>query len=215
MIYIDDIPWIESDNDVYRSAVINALEQRPSRISEFNTGFFGLKSSSRLLSLYSPDSIAFTEMAVFPSMLADCDLHIKTSAKNYVKTMNTIKPTHTLMFPCIYNRIEVDDIDFSECEQLLVGTDLTPMTSLAFLRMAGAKEVYSVYGSTQTPPIVAFTEADNHYRWDNVTPSADIKIVDNQLHVKWDHQQDWWVSDDVIRETTTGFEIVEKRYQCV
>jgi len=215
MIYIDGIPWIESNNDYYRSAIIDTLLEKPGKVSEFNTSFFKLKSNSRLLSLYSPESVAFKELAVYPSMLTDCDLFIKTSAKNYVKSMNDIKPTHTLMFPSIYNKINIEDIDFSECEQLLVGTDLTPIASLAFLRMAGAKSVYSVYGSTKSPPIVAYTEADNHYRWENVTPNVEIKIVKNKLHIKWNHHNEWWISDDIIRETPTGFEIIEKKFKCI
>lgn len=215
MIYIDDIPWIESDNDVYRSAVINALEQRPSKISEFNTEFFGLKTNSRLLSLYAPSSVAFTEMAVFPSMLANCDLYIKTNVKNYVKTVNIIKPTHTLILPSVYNRIDIESLDLSNCEQVLVGSDLTPDNALTFLRMAGAKTAYSVYGSVAAPPIVAFTEADNHYRWENINPLVDIKIENKQLHIKWKHHNKWWISEDLIEETYTGFKIVEKRYRCI
>lgn len=215
MIYIDEIEYIESDNDEYRSAVINALETRPDIISEYNTEFMKLNSKSVMLNMYSPNSVAFTTLGIHPYMLAGGDLHIKTSIKNYVKDMNHIRPTHTLILPCVYNRVDIDELNLTNCEQVLVGSDLTPDNALTFLRMAGAKSAYSVYGSTITPPIVAFTQADNHYRWENINPNVDIKIVNNQLHIKWNYQNDWWISDDLIEETYTGFKIIDKRYKCV
>lgn len=215
MIYIDGVEYYESDHDEYRSAVINALETRPNFISEYNAEFMGIDSKSIMFNMYAPNSIAFTVLGIHPYMLAGCDLYIKTSVKNYVKDLNEVKPTHTLILPSVYNRIDVDDLDLSNCEQILVGSDLTPDNSLTFLRMAGAKTAYSVYGSTETPPIVAFTEADNHYRWENINPDVDIKIVDNQLHIKWGHQDSWWISEDLIEETCTGFKIIEKRYKCI
>lgn len=215
MIYIDGIEYYESDHDEYRSAVINALETRPNFISEYNAEFMGIGSKSVMFNMYAPNSIAFTVLGIHPCMLAGCDLYIKTSVKNYVKDLNEVKPTHTLILPSVYKRIDVDDLELSNCEQVLVGSDLTPDNSLTFLRMAGAKTAYSVYGSTKTPPIVAFTEADNHYRWENINPNVDIKIVDNQLHIKWSHQDTWWISDDMIEETVTGFKIIKKRYKCV
>lgn len=215
MIYIDGIEYFQSDNDKYRSAVIDALETRPNIVSEYNTEFMKVNSRSVMLNMYNPNSVAFTVLGIHPYMLAGGNLFIKTSAKNYVKDLNCLKPTHTLILPNVYNRIDVDDLDLSNCEQVLVGSDLTPDNSLTFLRMAGAKTAYSVYGSTKTPPIVAFTEADNHYRWENVNPNVDIKVVDNQLHIKWSHQDTWWISDDLIEETITGFKIIKKRYKCV
>jgi len=215
MIYIDEIEYYESDNDYFRSAVINALETKPDIISEYNTEFMGLNSNSVMFNLYSPESVAFTALGLHPYMLSGCDLFIKTSVKNYVKDFNNVNPTHTLIFPHIYNRIDVDDLDLFNCEQVLVGTDITPDNSLTFLRMAGAKSAYSVYGSSVTPPIIAFTEADNHYRWENISPHVDISITDNKLHAKWKHSEEVWVSDDLIEETCTGFKIVEKRYKCI
>jgi len=215
MIYIDGITYVESDNDQYRSAVINALETRPDFISEYNTEFMKLNSNSVMLNMYSPSSVAFTVLGIYPYMLSNCDLYIKTSLKNYVKDMNEIKPTHTLVLPCVYNRIDLDDLDLSNCEQVLIGSDLTPDNSLTFLRMAGAKTAYSVYGSTLVPPIVAYTEADNHYRWENINHNVDVEIYNNKLKMKWKHQNDWWISDDLIEKTTTGFKIIEKKYKCV
>ena len=215
MIYIDGIDYIESDNDLYRSAIINALKTKPNFISEYNTEFMKLNSNSVMLNMYSPNSIAFTVLGIYPHMLSGCDLYIKTSIKNYVKDMNQIKPTHTLILPCVYNRIDIDNLDLSNCEQALIGSDLTPDNSLTFLRMAGAKSAYSVYGSTLVPPIVAYTEADNHYRWENINHNVDIEIYNNKLKMKWKHQTDWWISEDLIEETSTGFKIIEKKYKCV
>lgn len=215
MIYIDGVEYYESDNDEYRSAVIDALETRPCAISEYNAQFMNVDSNSIMLNMYTPNSVAFKVLGIHPYMLSGGDLFIKTSMKNYVKDMNDIRPTHTLILPCVYNRINVSDLDLSNCEQVLIGSDLTPDNALAFLRMAGAKTAYSVYGSTITPPIVAFTEADNHYRWENINPHVDVTIKDGKLHVRWKYDDITWISDDLIEETYTGFKIVEKRYQCI
>ena len=174
-----------------------------------------VSSNSVMFNMYNPNSVAFTTLGIHPYMLAGGDLHIKTSIKNYIKEMNEVKPTHTLILPCVYNRVNINELDLSNCQQVLVGSDLTPDNALTFLRMAGAKTAYSVYGSVKTPPIVAFTEADNHYRWENISPNVDMKILNKHLHIKWKHQDDWWVSEDLIEETYTGFKIVEKRYKCI
>ena len=237
MIYIDGIEYIESDNDYVRSAVINQLHNRSvsvntsgttghpkpvnhtaesiEKISNYNTEFFNLKSNSRMLSLYSPRGIAFTTMSLYPCVDADCDLFIETTINKYIDRMNEIKPTHTLILPSVYNTLSKhskwDKLDLSNCEQVLMGSDFTPVAALADLRMKGAKTAYSVYGSTETPPIIAYTESDNHYTWEGINPNADVKIENQQLFVRWKHQDQWWESGDLVEETPRGFTLVGRK----
>jgi len=237
MIYIDGIEYIESNNDYVRSAVINQLHDmsvsvntsgttgnpKPvnhtaksiKKISDYNTEFFNLKSNSRMLSLYSPRGIAFTTMSLYPCIDVGCDLFIETKISDYINRMNTIKPTHTLVLPSVYNsfskHVKWNSLDLSDCEQVLMGSDFTPVAALTDLRMLGAKTAYSVYGSTETPPIIAYTESDNHYTWEGINPNADVKIENQQLFVKWKHQDQWWESGDLVEETNRGFKLVGRK----
>ncbi|WP_438964840.1 AMP-binding protein [Winogradskyella sp.] len=237
MIYIDGIEYIKSDNDYVRNAVINQLHDmsvsvntsgttgnpKPvnhtaesiKKISDYNTEFFNLKSNSRMLSLYSPRGIAFTTMSLYPCVDVGCDLFIETKISDYINRMNILKPTHTLVLPSVYNsfskHVKWNSLDLSDCEQVLMGSDFTPVAALTNLRMLGAKTAYSVYGSTETPPIIAYTESDNHYTWEGINPNAHVKIENQQLFVKWKHQDQWWESGDLVEETNRGFKLVGRK----
>lgn len=238
MIYIDGIEYLNSNNDYVRGAVIDALvspslsvstsgttghpkmvRHNPEsifKISEYNTEFFNLKSNSVMMSLYSPRGIAFTTMSLYPCMNVGCDLFIETTILKYITRVNSIKPTHTLILPSVYNTYsrhpKWHTLDLSNCEQVLVGSDFTPVAALTDLRMRGAKTAYSVYGSTETPPVIAYTESDNMYKWDNINPLADVKLDGEELLVKWKHQDDWWRSGDIVRELHNGFELIGRKF---
>tara|TARA_R110000803_G_scaffold96493_2_gene164650 strand:+ start:1827 stop:2798 length:972 start_codon:yes stop_codon:yes gene_type:complete len=237
VIYIDGIEYLKSDNDYIKNEVIDRLQNRSvtvstsgttghpkivdhteksiEQISDYNTQFFGVRSNSRMMSLYSPRGIAFTTMSLYPCMNVGCDLFIETTVSKYISQVNMIKPTHTLVLPSVYNtfskNIKWDTLDLSSCEQVLMGSDFTPIAALTDLRMKGAKAAYSVYGSTETPPILAHTESDNMYKWDNINPLVDIEIVDNELYAKWQHQDDWWRSGDLVKERPNGFELIGRK----
>lgn len=237
MIYIDGIEYVESDNDYVRSAIINQLHDMSvsvntsgttghpksvyhtaesiKKISNFNTEFFNLQSNSRMLSLYSPRGIAFTTMSLYPCVDTNCDLFIETTINRYIDRMNEIKPTHTLVLPSVYNTLSKhskwQSLDLSNCKQVLMGSDFTPTAALTDLRMLGAKTAYSVYGSTETPPIIAYTESDNHYTWEGINPNVNIKIENQQLFVKWKHQEEWWESGDLVEKTNRGFKLVGRK----
>lgn len=237
MIYIDGVEYLKSNNDYVKNEVIDRLESRSVTVSTsgttghpkmvnhtsesieliaaYNTEFFNLTSSSRMMSLYSPRGIAFTTMSLYPCVDAGCDLFIETSVSKYISQVNDIQPTHTLILPSVYNTFsrhtKWHTLDLSSCKQVLMGSDFTPIAALTDLRLKGAKTAYSVYGSTETPPILAHTESDNMYKWDNINPLVDIEIVDNEILAKWKHQDDWWRSGDLVREVPTGFELVGRK----
>ena len=237
MIYIDGIEYFNSDNDLIRNAIINQMEDHSvtvttsgttghpktihhsaesiDKISQFNTEYFQLNSSSRIFSLFTPRSIAFTTVALYPALNADCDLFFETNITRYIERFNTIKPTHTMILPSLYNTLsrsdKWDELDLSSIEQVGIGSDFTPVGALTDLRMKGAKLAYSVYGSTEVPPMVAITESDNTYTWEDVNPNIDLEIKDSQLFVKWNHQSEWWSSGDLIEETNRGFKLVGRQ----
>jgi long-subunit acyl-CoA synthetase (AMP-forming) len=238
MIYIDGVEYTKSDDDYVRSSITNSLRDRNisintsgttgapkpinhttdsiEKISNYNTEFFKLQSNSTMLSLFSPRGIAFTTMSLYPCVDAGCDLFIETKVADYISRMNTIRPTHTVVIPSVYNTFSKhgkwDTLDLSNCEQVLMGSDFTPVGALTDLRMLGAKTAYSVYGSTETPPIIAYTESDNHYTWEGINPNADVKIQNDQLWVKWKHQDYWWESGDLVEETPRGFKLVGRKH---
>ena len=107
MIYIDGIPYIESNNDHVRSAVINYLENwnitvttsgttgNPKtyqhsaklmrKVAEYNAEYFMLDSNSSMMALYNPRGIGFTSMSLYPCHVANCDTFIETTVANLVQ----------------------------------------------------------------------------------------------------------------------------------
>lgn len=237
MIYIDGIPYIESDNDYIRSAVIDKIidwnvtvstsgttghpktvhhsKELIKQISEFNTEWFGLDSRSIMFQLYSPRGIAFTTMSLYPALLADCDLYIETEVGiKYIDRINEIKPTHTLVLPNVYKVLNQHrkwkDIDYSSCKQVLMGSDYTPKGALQELRSKGAQKVYNVYGATEVPPNVFMSEQEDVYG--NIqSPLIDYQIKDNELWVKYKLQDDWWQSGDLVEPCENHFKLVGRK----
>lgn len=237
MIYIDGIPYIESDNDYIRSAVIDRIhdwnvtvttsgttghpkvvhhsKELVKQISEFNTDWFGLDSSSVMFQQYSPRGIAFTTMSLYPALLADCDLYIETEVgPKYIDRINQIKPTHTLVLPNVYKVLSKHrkwkDIDYSSCKQVLMGSDYTPKGALHDLRNKGAQSVFNVYGSTEVPPNVFMSELEDRYG-SIVSPLVDYDIKDNELWVKYHLQDSWWQSGDLVESSYNGFKLVGRK----
>jgi acyl-coenzyme A synthetase/AMP-(fatty) acid ligase len=237
MIYINGLEYNKSDNEYIKTAINKHLEKMDiavntsgttghprtihhtaesiKKISDYNTDFFELESNSKMLTLFSPKGIAFTTMALYPCRNAGCDLFIETKVNKYVERVNYIKPTHTVILPSLYNMLSRhkswEDLDLSSCEHLGIGSDFTPVGALTDFRMKGAKRAYSIYGSTEVPPLVATTESDNHYTWEGINPNIDIELKNSELFVKWKHQTEWWSSGDLVEETNRGFKLVGRK----
>ena len=233
-IYIDGVPYIDSDNDAMRSAVIDRLEDwevtcttsgttgHPKtvthtpdiveHISEFNAEWFGLNSNSKMLSLYSTRGIAFTTMSLYPCVIADCDLYIETDVSpRFVDRVHEIRPTHGLILPNMWRVLHKHrrwaDLDLSSYEQCIVGSDYTGDGCLEDLRSKGAQSVYNVYGATEVPPNVMMSEIANTYRPDS-NPQCEVVIVNNEICARWHKQDQLWHSGDLVEKVDNGYKLV-------
>ena len=236
-IFIDGIPYTESDNDTMRSHVIDKIEEWEvtvntsgttgyprsvthskevtRHISEFNAEWFGLKESSKMLSLYSTRGIAFTVMSLYPCLLANSELYIETEVgPRFVDRVHEIRPTHGLILPNMWRVLHKhrrwNDLDLSSYEQCIIGSDYTAVGCLEDLRNKGAQKVYNVYGATEVPPNVLMSEIPNTYTLEG-NPNVDVKIVDNEIHARWKIQSDWWQSGDLVEETDDGYKLVGRK----
>lgn len=233
-IYIDGVPYIESDNDAMRSAVIDRLEnwqvtcttsgttghpktvthspELTRHISEFNAEWFGLTSNSKMLSLYSPRGIAFTTMSLYPCVIADCDLYIETDVgPRFVDRVHEVRPTHGLILPNMWRVLHKHrrwaDLDLSSYEQCIVGSDYTGDGCLEDLRAKGAQKVYNVYGATECPPNVMMSETANTYQLDS-NPLCEVEVVNNEIRARWRMQDELWHSGDLVEEVKDGYQLV-------
>jgi acyl-coenzyme A synthetase/AMP-(fatty) acid ligase len=180
------------------------------QVIESNIKVLGLDKNSRILSYYSPRGIAFSVLSVYLALKLDCELYIETfRGIDYVNRVHQIRPTHTLLLPNIWKTLHKHSrwrtLDYSSVDTLITGSDFTPAGMLDELREHGPNKVYNVYGSTEVPPIVLYSEEENTYTVDSIAPGAEVNIVDNQISCKWSSQEDAWLSGDCVEGDINRF----------
>ena len=62
--------------------------------------------------------------------------------------------------------------------------------------------VYNVYGSTEVPPIVLYSEEENIYTKDSVPEGCSVKLHNTQICAKWSTQKEYWISGDCVEGDT-------------
>ena len=168
-----------------------------------NIKILGLDKNSKILSYYSPRGIAFSVLSVYLALKLDCDLYIETfKGIDYVNRIHQIRPTHTLLLPNVWKTLHKHSkwkkLDLSSVETMITGSDFTPTGMLDELREHNPGKVYNVYGSTEVPPIVLYSEEENTYTLDSLAPGAELDIINNQICCKWSSQSNIWVSGDCV-----------------
>jgi len=180
------------------------------QVVESNIKVLNLSSSSRIVSLYSPRSIAFTTLSLYIAERLGCDLFIERfTGLGYVDRLNELQPTHTLILPNIWKTLSRhpiwDNLDLRNCDTAITGSDFTPQGMLDELRGHGPTRVYNVYGSTEVPPMVLCSDKENTYTQASVANGCEVKIQDNQLMCRWSTQSNWWLSGDCVEGNLDKF----------
>lgn len=168
-----------------------------------NIKILNLDKNSKILSYYSPKGIAFSVLSVYIALKLDCELYIETfKGIDYINRVHKIRPTHTLILPNVWKTLHKHNnwknLDYSSIDTLITGSDFTPSGMLDELREHRPNKVYNVYGSTEVPPIVLYSEEENTYTKDSIAPGVELDIVDGQIHCRWSSQSDMWTSGDCV-----------------
>ncbi len=168
-----------------------------------NIKILDLNKNSKILSYYSPRGIAFSVLNVYLALKLDCELYLESfKGIGYVNRIHTIRPTHTLILPNVWKMLHKHPkwqrLDYSSVDRLITGSDFTPEGMLDELRQHGPNKVYNVYGSTEVPPMVLYSEEENTYTKDNIAPGAELDIVNGQIACKWSSQSNIWLSGDCV-----------------
>lgn len=177
----------------------NTIDQ----VVESNIKILNLDKNSKILSYYSPRGIAFSVLSVYLALKLDCELYVETfRGIDYINRVHEIRPTHTLLLPNIWKTLHKHanwkKLDYSSVDTLITGSDFTPSGMLDELRGHRPNKVYNVYGSTEVPPIVLYSEEENTYTKDSVAPGVELDIVDGQIHCRWNSQPGMWISGDCV-----------------
>ena len=173
------------------------------QVVDANIKTLGLDKNSKILSYYSPRGIAFSVLSVYLALKLDCELYIETfKGIDYINRVHEIRPTHTLLLPNVWKTLHNHDkwktLDYSSLQTVITGSDFTPIGMLDELREHNPGKVYNVYGSTEVPPIVLYSEEENTYTTDSIVPGAEVDIVNGQIACKWSSQPDIWISGDCV-----------------
>mgnify|MGYP003645339447 CR=1 FL=1 len=167
-------------------------------------------SNSKILSYYSPRGIAFSVLSVYIALKLDCDLYIETfKGIDYINRVHDIRPTHTLLLPNVWKTLHKHPkwktLDYSSLETVITGSDFTPTGMLDELREHNPAKVYNVYGSTEVPPMVLYSEEENTYTVDSIAEGAELDIINNQIACKWSSQPNIWLSGDCVEGNRNRF----------
>jgi acyl-coenzyme A synthetase/AMP-(fatty) acid ligase len=187
------------------------------QVVDANIKTLGLDKNSKILSYYSPRGIAFSVLSVYLALKLDCELYIETfKGIDYINRVHEIRPTHTLLLPNVWKTLHKHDkwktLDYSSLQTVITGSDFTPTGMLDELREHNPDKVYNVYGSTEVPPIVLYSEEENTYTSKSVAPGAEIDIVNGQIACKWSSQPDTWISGDCVDGDKDRFVLHGRRH---
>lgn len=187
------------------------------QVVESNIKILNLDKNSKILSYYSPRGIAFSVLSVYLALKLDCELYIETfKGIDYINRVHEIRPTHTLLLPNVWKTLHRHanwkKLDYSSVDTLITGSDFTPSGMLDELREHNPNKVYNVYGSTEVPPVVLYSEEENIYTKDNIASGVELDIVDGQLCCKWSSQSSMWMSGDCVSGDLNKFVLTGRKH---
>jgi hypothetical protein len=187
------------------------------QVVESNIKILNLDKNSKILSYYSPRGIAFSVLSVYLALKLDCELYIETfKGIDYINRVHEIRPTHTLLLPNVWKTLHRHanwkNLDYSSVDTLITGSDFTPSGMLDELREHNPNKVYNVYGSTEVPPVVLYSEEENIYTKDNIASGVELDIVDGQLCCKWSSQPNMWISGDCVSGDLNKFVLTGRKH---
>ncbi len=180
------------------------------QVVEANIKLLNLNQNSIIYSLYSPRGIAWTVLSLYLAAKLDCVLHIESfKGISYVDRIHKTRPTHTLLLPnawkALHGHSKWQDLDYSSVDRLIIGSDFTPEGCMDELRTHNPNIVYNVYGSTEVPPIVLYSEEENVYTKDSVPDGCSVKLHNTQICAKWSTQKEYWISGDCVEGDMNKF----------
>lgn len=187
------------------------------QVVDSNVKTLNLSKSARIVSFMTPRSIGFTVLGVFLAERLGCDLFIETfKGLSYIDRINELRPTHHCIFPNMWKTMHThpkwENLNFSDCDTLLTGSDFLPLGMLNELRQHGPRKVYNAYASTEVPPYFIMSEEENVYYSRDLPEGAELKIEDNQVVCRWSSQPEWWVSGDFVEGSAERFSLVGRKH---
>jgi long-subunit acyl-CoA synthetase (AMP-forming) len=192
---------------------VNHSHEVMQQIVRNNVKAMGHHKKTKMLSILNPKGIGFQSMMLYVAIEADCDLYLEDfNPATYVDRMNEIKPTYSVIAPNIWRslhrREKWKSLDLSYCETFVMGGDFTPHGALDELRLHGPDRVLNVYGSTEVPPVVLYSEEENRYSHRSTPEDVEVSISETStLLCKWKAQSEWWDSGDLVSGLLSEFEL--------
>lgn len=182
-------------------------------VSQASIDRFGHTKKSKFLNLLAPMSIGNAVMMDNVQRIIGCEvLRHSFNPFTFIDCIHEVRPTFMVIPPNIWKIMrrhkEWHKLDLSSLDVLVVGGDFTPEGMLDELRSHGPSSVVNVYGSTEVPPPVLVGNQENTYSQNNLPNGVSIKFSNRStLMCKWDQQEDWWDSEDVVEGSLDRFVI--------
>lgn len=146
-------------------------------------------------------SIGYPVLSVLPALISGC--HLKVREFDPYHYLDEIKSaTHAFILPAVYRVLRKTDKWKNiklDGKIISCGADIVPEGLKEDVISKGAKKFHHLYGSTEVPPAVSDSE-DEREIGQKMSNLIDYYIKDDELHIKWDKQTEYWKSGDLVDE---------------
>ena len=146
-------------------------------------------------------SIGYPVLSVLPALISGCKLKVR--AFNPYDYLEEIKEaTHAFILPAVYRVLKKTTkwITFNFTGMTIsCGADIVPEGIKEDVLSKGAIKFHHLYGSTEVPPAISDSE-DEKQIGQNLSPLIDHYVKDNELFVKWNIQNQFWQSGDIVND---------------
>jgi len=146
-------------------------------------------------------SIGYPVLSVLPALISGCKLKVR--AFNPYDYLEEIKEaTHAFILPAVYRVLKKTTkwITFNFTGMTIsCGADIVPEGIKDDVLSKGAIKFHHLYGSTEVPPAISDSE-DEKQIGQNLSPLIDHYVKDNELFVKWNIQNQFWQSGDIVND---------------
>lgn len=164
-----------------------------------------------IFAILPPTSSSIISLCFLSALQQDRDLVFgKFNPYTWTETVKEFCIGHSPMVPAMFRALQQTKEflladDFANLQTVWMGANIIDPGSFEFWTQRGVKPL-TVYGSTEVPAPCLIGEFENRL---NIKPDpVQYKIVDDVLHVKFDAQPDFWVSNDIVKQTDQGLQII-------
>lgn len=195
----------------YPHEVILPIEVFKQSADVVNQYMIDANKDGAIFATLPPSSSSIISLCFLSALQQDRDLvFAKFNPYTWTETVNKFRIGHAPVVPAMLRALmqskEFSSADsFENLQTVWMGANIIDPGSFKFWTERGVKPL-TVYGSTEVPAPCLIGDVENRL---NIKPDhVQYKIINDVLHIKFDAQSEFWVSNDIVKQTNQGLQII-------